>query len=82
LSSCPINYFANNATLTCVLVCTNYTFGYTVTRECLSTCPNGWFGDNSTKLCVRVCPPYVGQYADDSTNLCVSTCPSNPDYYG
>ena len=43
VSQCPVNYFADNRTQTCISNCSQYTlmYGDTANRVCVEQCPSG-----------------------------------------
>jgi hypothetical protein len=71
-TNCPLGYFGNNQTRTCVAVCTNGTFADSATKMCLTTCYGSNFGDYFTGLCASSCS--VGLLKNTLSQTCVASC--------
>jgi hypothetical protein len=77
---CPFNYYADNSTYLCVLLCPSTPDYYAdnTSLSCVLNCPKtaNWitYADPTTRKCVTECPP--GYLARNDTQRCVQTCPS------
>lgn len=84
---CPVNYFGDNNTHSCVKNCTLdnnvIQWGHTPSKTCVAQCYGSW-GDNTNGLflCVTVCPALPMRWSYDPPNLCVGVCPASDNLWG
>ena len=75
---CPTNYYMENVTRDCVMICPNLTYADTTSGYCVSNCSSRYSSDDSN-TCVSLCPsPY---FKDPTTFKCVFDCPHSPETY-
>lgn len=89
--NCPINYYADNQTTSCLARCSNGTFGDATTRTCITMCYGINFADPLTGLCSSTCTGGLiknsltfsctgsctsGYFYDPSNGICTLSCPS------
>lgn len=86
--NCPVNYFGDNHTHSCVKNCTLNNnviqWGHVSSKTCVAQCYGSTWGDNTNGLflCVARCPALPMRWSYDPPNLCVSICPAADNLWG
>ena len=85
MTGCPLLYYADPVTKTCVSDCSLYSEGYKYegNRSCVKECLSlGLYADDESRMCVVAgdCPD--GYWGLNSSGVCVDECPTTPDLFG